>query len=48
MRNRYHVLLRQILDDMQSETSAWPFLKPVDSAQVKDYYETIKQPMGTP
>jgi hypothetical protein len=46
VRNRYHVLLRQILDDMQNETSAWPFLKPVDSNLVKDYYGTIKEPMG--
>lgn len=26
---------------------AWPFIKPVDEKEVKDYYEKIKEPMGT-
>lgn len=24
---------------------AWPFLKPVNKKQIKDYYDVIKQPM---
>lgn len=45
IRNRYHVLMQQILGDLQNDPSAWPFLKPVDTSIVKDYYEVVKQPM---
>jgi len=31
---------------MQSETAAWPFLNPVNGDLIKDYYSTIKEPMG--
>jgi hypothetical protein len=31
---------------MQSETAAWPFLNPVNGELIKDYYQTIKEPMG--
>lgn len=45
-RNPYHVLLQHVLNDLQNEPSAWPFVKPVDSSVVADYYDVIKNPMG--
>ena len=45
-RNPNHVYLQLVLDDMQNENSAWPFVKPVDGNLVADYYEVIKEPMG--
>ncbi|OXG24839.1 histone acetyltransferase [Cryptococcus neoformans Tu401-1] len=44
-RNPYHVLLQHVLNDLQNEPSAWPFVKPVDSSVVADYYDVIKDPM---
>ena len=32
---------------MRGHASSWPFLKPVDRAEVPDYYDHIKFPMGT-
>ena len=46
-RNPHHVLLQLVLNDLQDEPSAWPFIKPVDSHTVRDYYEVITKPMGT-
>ena len=42
--------LSYILDNILSEKiktmqESWPFMKPVNKKQVKDYYEKIKQPM---
>ena len=31
---------------LKGHASAWPFLKPVDRAEVPDYYDHIKFPMG--
>lgn len=45
-RNPDHVLLQHVLNDMQNEPSAWPFVKPVDKNVVEDYYNVIKEPMG--
>lgn len=45
-RNPHHSFLQLVLDDLQNEPSAWPFLKPVDGEVVKDYYDTITEPMG--
>lgn len=45
-RNPHHVLLQQILNDLQGEPSVWPFAKPVDSNTVADYYNVITDPMG--
>lgn len=45
-RNPDHVLLSLVLNDLQSEPSAWPFTKPVDRNVVVDYYDVIKEPMG--
>ena len=30
----------------QSHKMAWPFVDPVDPAEVPDYYDVIKDPMG--
>lgn len=46
-RNPHHVLLQLVLNDLQNEPSAWPFIKPVDATVVHDYYEVITEPMGT-
>jgi hypothetical protein len=32
---------------VRGHASSWPFLKPVDRAEVPDYYDHIKFPMGT-
>jgi hypothetical protein len=31
---------------VKNHAAAWPFLKPVDKAEVPDYYDHIKYPMG--
>ncbi|KAI9183826.1 histone acetyltransferase [Blastocladiella emersonii ATCC 22665] len=42
-----YILFTQLLDELRGHPSSWPFLEPVDRNQVKDYYEVIKDPMGT-
>lgn len=32
---------------MYDHPDAWPFKEPVDSRDVPDYYDIIKDPMGT-
>jgi len=44
-RNPHHVLLQHVLNDLQNEPTAWPFVKPVDRNVVHDYYDVIKHPM---
>ncbi|ODN94203.1 histone acetyltransferase [Cryptococcus wingfieldii CBS 7118] len=44
-RNPHHVLLQLVLNDLQNEGSAWPFVKPVDANVVADYYDVIAEPM---
>ncbi|CAK1542566.1 unnamed protein product [Leptosia nina] len=36
---------RNILQTVKNHAAAWPFLKPVDKAEVPDYYDHIKYPM---
>lgn len=39
-------ILNSILNDkVKSMSESWPFLKPVNKKQVKDYYNKIKHPM---
>lgn len=45
-RNPHYAVLQQVLNDLQNDPSAWPFMKPVDSGVVTDYYSVIKNPMG--
>ncbi|KAK8864466.1 hypothetical protein IAR55_001715 [Kwoniella newhampshirensis] len=44
-RNPHHLLLQLVLNDLQNEPSAWPFVKPVDGNVVVDYYQVISNPM---
>ena len=31
---------------VQTHKMSWPFLEPVDPAEVPDYYTVVKEPMG--
>ncbi|KAI5359575.1 putative GNAT domain, bromodomain, acyl-CoA N-acyltransferase, Bromodomain-like superfamily [Septoria linicola] len=44
-RNPAHSLLLGLLSALQSSSTAWPFLQPVNGDEVHDYYEVIKEPM---
>ncbi|EMC98940.1 hypothetical protein BAUCODRAFT_31218 [Baudoinia panamericana UAMH 10762] len=44
-RNQSHSLLLSLLSALQTSSSAWPFLQPVNGDEVTDYYDTIKEPM---
>lgn len=44
--NALSYILDSILNDkIKTRQESWPFMKPVNKKQVKDYYEKIKQPM---
>lgn len=45
-RNPHYAQLQQVLNDLQNDPSAWPFVKPVDASVVTDYYNVITSPMG--
>lgn len=38
---------KNLITKVKNHKSSWPFLKPVDVKEVPDYYEVIKEPMGT-
>lgn len=40
--------MEKILAELIEEPRAWPFKDPVDTADVADYFDIIKHPMGTP
>ena len=44
-RGPHHIAMLTILTEMQNHPSNWPFLHPVNRAEVPDYYEVIKEPM---
>lgn len=44
-RNPSHSLLLHLLSALQTSSSAWPFLQPVNGEEVHDYYDVIKEPM---
>lgn len=44
-RNPSHSMLMQLLSALQTSGSSWPFLVPVSSDDVHDYYDVIKEPM---
>lgn len=44
-RNPSHSLLITLLSALQTSSSAWPFLVPVNGDEVHDYYDVIKEPM---
>lgn len=39
--------MRRILVELQNDGLAWAFLHPVKPEDVPDYYNVIKNPMGT-
>ena len=44
--NALSYILESILNDkIKTRQESWPFMKPVNKKQVKDYYDKIKQPM---
>lgn len=44
-RNPSHSLLLGLLSALQTGSSSWPFMTPVNGDEVHDYYEVIKEPM---
>ncbi|KAK3642649.1 histone acetyltransferase [Elasticomyces elasticus] len=44
-RNPSHSLLLHLLSALQTSSSAWPFLQPVNGDEVQDYYSVILEPM---
>ena len=42
----YHFMER-VLKDLTGRSQVWPFLKPVNLSEVPDYYDFVKNPMGT-
>jgi histone acetyltransferase len=38
-------IFKTVLNQVKNHHAAWPFLKPVDRAEVPDYYDVIKLPM---
>jgi histone acetyltransferase len=40
-----NALMRALLKTMQDHADAWPFKEPVDSRDVPDYYDIIKDPI---
>jgi len=39
--------MERLLSDLQQHPLSWAFLQPVNGEEVPDYYEVIKEPMGT-
>jgi histone acetyltransferase len=40
-------LMEKLLADLIAEPKAWAFQHPVDPIDVSDYFDVVKQPMGT-
>uniref|UniRef100_F1KUH5 histone acetyltransferase n=2 Tax=Ascaris suum TaxID=6253 RepID=F1KUH5_ASCSU len=41
----FEVRIRSVLNKLKADKSAWPFLKPVDPEEVKEYYDYITYPI---
>jgi len=39
--------MERLLSDLRQHPLSWAFLQPVNGEEVPDYYEVIKEPMGT-
>jgi len=39
--------LTNLLNMVKKHSSSWPFMKPVNKDDVPDYYDIVKEPMGT-
>lgn len=46
-RSPEHSAMEKLLTELQGHTLAFAFQKPVDKKEVLDYYDVIKEPMGT-
>ena len=40
-------IMERLLSDLRQHPLSWAFLQPVNAEEVPDYYEVIKEPMGT-
>ncbi|ELU35604.1 Bromodomain-containing protein [Rhizoctonia solani AG-1 IA] len=38
--------MEAVLKEMRAHPAAWPFQKPVNTDEVKDYLDVVKKPMG--
>jgi hypothetical protein len=38
--------MEAVLKELRANASAWPFQKPVNTDEVKDYLDVVKKPMG--
>ena len=45
VKNSLYNGLKEVLNSVKKQSTAWPFLKPVDKDEVPDYYEHVKYPM---
>ncbi|XP_033216252.1 histone acetyltransferase KAT2A-like isoform X2 [Belonocnema kinseyi] len=45
VKNSLYNGLKEVLNSVKKQSTAWPFLKPVDKDEVPDYYDHIKYPM---
>lgn len=44
--NEHYVEISKTLRQIQSHKSSYPFMNPVNAADVPNYYKVIKEPMG--
>ncbi|CAE6411297.1 unnamed protein product [Rhizoctonia solani] len=44
-RGPHHSTMEAVLKEMRAHTAAWPFQKPVNTDEVKDYLDVVKKPM---
>ncbi|PRT52502.1 Histone acetyltransferase GCN5 [Wickerhamiella sorbophila] len=44
-RKGHFMVIQHILTEVQNHPSAWPFMQPVNRAEVPDYYDLIQEPM---
>lgn len=47
VKNAVKSLMQVLLREVVADSRSWPYRKPVDAAEVADYYDVIKNPMGT-
>lgn len=45
VKSSLYTSLKEVLNSVKKQNTAWPFLKPVDKEYVPDYYDHIKYPM---
>ncbi|KAF8757211.1 Acetyltransferase (GNAT) domain [Rhizoctonia solani] len=44
-RGPHHSTMEAVLKEMRAHPAAWPFQKPVNTDEVKDYLDVVKKPM---